>query len=468
MLESSPRNHKLYFSPQRRSPGKHKAALIVLVLLFILGAIYNENKELINKTVLAKAEETGVLTKVQQLLPGDSNNQSPQPQTENSLTDPNLPPTKIEELTEEEKLAELQKLQKLIDTDYKNRAKYRLSREELMKKIKTRGCVADGLFTGYGGETEKDIEMVNRSECEYLHRSIETWLEPPDFEEIKENMDQMKKNNVIYGMFIAEAIDRKSDYEDSSGKEFDFSDMCRPGSKHYWGEHSCKPSFKRDEYRDYLRYITRRAMDLGVQSFMFGQVFYQESTDLDDPEIEEIIAEMRQYAGFLGIEIVIGAQTNSITHQEYLQHFDYIEGGVGVSPSGNIEDGPCFSRWWKKPGDWCWALLWHDRYANQANHILLHLDWSGKLGDDMSTFARMNPNLRSQTLERLYLKFTEEGHGFLMPMLAILPDENGSCYGGKKGYYSANEEFDCADEEAINKILKKHAPPSKEEDSDEE
>ncbi|MBD3300688.1 MAG: hypothetical protein GF347_05035 [Candidatus Moranbacteria bacterium] len=322
-----------------------------------------------------------------------------------------------------------------------------------MEKIKTKGCVTDGLLSGYGKE-EKNLKMINRSECEYLHRAIETWLDAPDFDEIEDNMEELEKKDLIIGMFIAEAIDTKEDlYYPNEDRDFDFSKMCREKTKNYWGEHTCIPDLKKKEYQRYVLYITKRAMEMGVQSFTFGQIDHQD--DLDDPQIQKIINTMKINASLLGIEIVVGAQTNSITDEKYLKFFDYIEGGTGLRPNGNIEDGACFSRWWKKPGDWCWALLWHETYAAKANNVLIHLDWSGKPGDDMSTFARMSQEKRAQTLEKLYNYFTGQGHGFLLPFMTALPLNNGGCYGEKERYYSANKKYSCDDEGAINEILGK-------------
>lgn len=323
-----------------------------------------------------------------------------------------------------------------------------------MERMKKQGCIADGLFNGYGGDTKNSIKMINRSECYYLHRSIETWLDPPDFKDIEKNLKKIKKGkDFVYGMFIAEAIDTKASYHyPAEDRDFDFSKMCRDGSKNVWGEHTCKPSMDRSEYRKYLRYITEQAMDLGVQSFMFGQVYYQDSKST--PIAPEIIKEMKEYASFKGMEIVVGAQTNDIDDEKYLKTFDFIEGGVGLDSDGNVEEGPCFSRWWKKEGDWCWALLWHQQFSSKANNVFVHLDWSGKKGDDMSTFALMNRTTRQQTLDKLHRYFESKNVGFLMPMLAVLPKENGGCHAKSRKFYSANKKYSCKDEDAINKTIK--------------
>ena len=196
-------------------------------------------------------------------------------------------------------------------------------------------------------------------------------------------------------------------------------------------------------------------MDIGIQSFLFGQIFYQDSDNLSDPVVPEIIEEMKEYAASKGMEIVIGAQTNDITDEKYLKNFDFLDGGVGLKSDGSIQQGACSSRWWKKPGDWCWALLWHKTFASKANNVFLHLDWTPKVGDDMSNFARMDSDMRKKTLKDLHTYFLSRGNGFMLPIMAILPYGNGGCHGAKENYYLASEKYSCDDEDAINGILKK-------------
>ncbi|MFZ2299584.1 MAG: hypothetical protein WAW00_00415 [Candidatus Moraniibacteriota bacterium] len=323
-----------------------------------------------------------------------------------------------------------------------------------MDRMKQQGCVADGFLSGYGGDINSSIALINRSQCYYLHRALETWLQPPDFKLARKIQGKVTRPNTVYGMFIAEAIDTKANYFYPAGdRDFDFGDMCRPGSRNYWGEHTCKPSLEREEYRTYVQYIAEQAMDMGIQSFLFGQIFYQDAGDLSETRMPEVIRGMREYADFRGMSIVIGAQTNDITDERYLRLFDYIEGGVGLQRDGSIEDGPCFSRFWQKPGDWCWALLWHPDFASKANNVFVHFDWSGKLGDDMSVFTRMDQGGRGATLRRLHNYFTSRDTGFLMPMLATLHRDNGGCNGPKKRFYSASRKYSCADEGVINDIL---------------
>lgn len=317
-------------------------------------------------------------------------------------------------------------------------------------KMKKQGCVADGLLSGYGGKTKESIDLINRSNCLYLHRAIETWANPPDFKLADKLMWDIKKPGMVYGMFIAEAIRKNAKYYyDDKHRYFDFSKMCRGHSDNRWGEHTCIPSLKKEEYRDYIKFITRKAMDLGVQSFLFGQIYLQDTAgDREHSEIYDIVKDMREYAREIGITIVVGAQTNSITDERYLRTFDYIEGGVGINAEGNIENGPCFSG----KGS-CWALLWNDAYAKKANNVFLHLDWSGIYYDDMSIFARMDKTTREKTLKNLYSYFTSKNMGFMMPYLAVIHKQNGGCHGPKKRFYSPDNKYTCQDEDAIASIM---------------
>jgi hypothetical protein len=316
-----------------------------------------------------------------------------------------------------------------------------------MERLKTQGCVTDGLLSEYNPENRNFISLINRSKCYYLHRAIETWRKPPDFETVDYVMNQITKKDVVYGMFIAEAINTRAKYfNDYEKRYFDFKKMCRDGSMNDWGEGTCKPDFGSGEYQGYLDYITQKAVDLGVQSFMFGQIYMQENKNKD--YAPEIVKRIRAYAKKKGVNIVIGAQTGAITDPKYLKLFDFIEGGVGLSESGNIEAGPCLSS-----HESCWALLWNERFSVLAKNVLLHLDWTGIKSDDLDIFTRMNQTKRAETLLNLYDYFTSRGMGFLMPFFGVLDRENGGCYGPKKRFYSPDMAYSCQDENAINAIL---------------
>jgi hypothetical protein len=316
-----------------------------------------------------------------------------------------------------------------------------------MNRLKSEGCVADGLLTEYNPDQGEFVSLINRSNCYYLHRAVETWREPPDFKVIEKNMAQIGKTDVVYGMFLAEAISTKDGYKnEETGHVFNFDKMCHDESLNDWGEHTCKPTFSSKEYRDYLKYITQKAMDLGIQSFTFGQIYMQESDKRN--YAPEIVRDMRQYAKKNNFDIIIGAQTGSITDAKYLQLFDYIEGGVGIDSNGNIESGPCLSR----RGS-CWALLWNKAYSSKAKNVLLHLDWSGIPSDDLDIFARMSAQKRAMTLKNLHDFFKQKNMGFLMPYFGVLDKNNNGCFGPKKRFYSPSNAYFCRDENAINAIL---------------
>jgi hypothetical protein len=316
-----------------------------------------------------------------------------------------------------------------------------------MERLKKQGCIADGLLSEYNPDREEYISLVNRSNCYYLHRAVETWLTPPDFETINYVMSRMTKKDLVYGMFIAEAIKTNVHYDFPEEKrEFDFKKMCQTGSENIWGEHSCKPDFGSGEYRSYIQYITQEAIDLGIQSFMFGQVYFQENGRRD--RVIEVVKKMRAYAKKKGVSIVVGAQTGKITDPNYLRLFDYIEGGVGIDRDGNLPEGPCLDRW-----GGCWALLWDERYSSNAKNVLLHLDWTGIASDDLDIFARMDKSAREQTLQNLYNYFSSRNMGFMMPFFGVLDKNNGGCYGPKKRFYSPDNQYSCGDEDAINRIL---------------
>lgn len=321
-----------------------------------------------------------------------------------------------------------------------------------MAVMKDRGCVADGLLSGYGNDTNAEVAMIQRSNCVYLHRALETWGNPPDFNKAAEIMQKINKPGLIYGMFIAEDLKTNADYSytDSEGdtKQFDFRDMCRNGSQNAWGEHTCKPDLDSRKYRDYVTYIMEQGIDLGIQSFMFGQIYYQDDPNLAKSKLPELLKMVRAYAKKKGVQIVIGAQTGDITDENYLKQFDYIEGGVGIGDNGTIENGPCWSQLSS-----CWALLWNPLFSSRANNVFLALDWSGLQFDDMSSFARMDKSTRAALLKKLYTYFTSKNMGFMMPMMATLNKSNGGCYGPSKGFYSASDQYGCGDEGTINSIL---------------
>ena len=328
--------------------------------------------------------------------------------------------------------------------------------EKQMNKLKTQGCVFDGLLTPrYNQHFENSVAMLGRSKCQYIHRAIETWNIPPDFSEIKRRMNIIKKQtgkDFTYGLFIAESIDVTKNLPGK--KKFNFRAMCAPGTLGAWGKNTCKPSLGQSEYRRYLNYITKRAIDLGITDFTFGQIYYQDPTWKKSSNlVREIISEMKNYAIAQGKEISVGAQTNTMDREEYLKRFDYITGGVGQHKNGWIEDqDPCWSYYYKRSG-YCWAMLWHEKYKSKANNILVYLDWNNNSTDDIHRFINMSKEKRRIFLGKAYDFFRWRNIGFLLPLGEVLGNVGGGCHGATREFYSANNSYTCQDENSINDIL---------------
>jgi hypothetical protein len=326
------------------------------------------------------------------------------------------------------------------------------SQAALIDTMKTNGCVFEALLSGQSGDTDNSIAMLERSQCRYLHRAVETWITPPDFTVIQGNMAKITVGNYIYGMFLAEAISTTPTYYyPAESRNFDFSAMCESGTTGYWGANTCIPFLQNgsDEYKKYLIYVMEKAIDLGIQDFTFGQIYMTDNRQ--DGALDSVLTDVRQYATAHGKTIVIGAQTNDITDESYLRKFDYIENGIGEDAEGNIESGAC-STAHSSPG-FCWALLWNSAYAPKANNVLLALDWASDNNDDMTIFSRMNHGARATFLQNMYHFFQNQNIGFLMPEVANIYYQGGGCYGAVSWYYSADNLYSCKDENQISGIL---------------
>jgi hypothetical protein len=325
----------------------------------------------------------------------------------------------------------------------------------LMEKIKKKGCIFESLLSSAGADTDSSIEMLDRSQCEYLHRSIETWTYPPDFSLIQANLNKIHKTGIIQGMFIAEAISTSATYYyPDESRNFNFASMCAPGTTGQWGANTCIPSFKTAEYRKYVGYITKKAIDMGITDYGFGQIYLMEDTSershLTNPYAPQIVLEMREYARSKGKIITVGAQSNDIADETYLRNFDYIWGGVGEDVDGSIESGTCSTHF----TGFCWALLWHDYWASKANDVLIHFDWYSSSGDDMNTFARMSTGTKEQFLMQKYDYFTNtKGMSFLMPFRGIPLGSGIGCWGENIWAYSADNKYTCRDEDVMNYVL---------------
>ena len=77
-----------------------------------------------------------------------------------------------------------------------------------MRRMKRQGCVTDGLLSGYGDE-KRNAKLVNSLPCYYLHRAVETWLDTPNWVQVEDIKADITRTPIVYGMFIAEALDTK-------------------------------------------------------------------------------------------------------------------------------------------------------------------------------------------------------------------------------------------------------------------
>ena len=337
---------------------------------------------------------------------------------------------------------------------------YSIVSKAKIKQMKEKGCVYDGLLTPrYNAYFAGSVKMLKNTECRYIHRAIETWNTPPDFREIQRRINVIKNQtgkDFIYGMFLAESIDPTKAYYDPIGRRtYYYSRMCAPGTYGAWGKDTCKPSLAQKEYRQYLSAVAKRAIDLGIEDFTFGQIYYQDyGWKKDSALIRGVIADIKRYGKSKGKEISVGAQTNTIDNEEYLRSFDYITGGVGQNTKGKIERGnSCWSYYYNRDG-YCWALLWHDTYKSKANNIFVYLDWNNSSTDDIHRFTRMNREARAKFLGSAYDFFLWNDIGFLMPLGVVLGNVSSGCHGPTTEFYSASNLYSCKDENAINEVLR--------------
>lgn len=332
------------------------------------------------------------------------------------------------------------------------------------------------------------IPMLRRSPCKWLYRSIETWANPPDFPQIISRMTHIREatgKNYLHQMMIAEVVPRNnSSAFPADYRQFDFSQMCAPVQETTaYGSDMCIPSFGQTEYRRYLRFITRKAIDSGILSFLFGQVYHQDPDWETHPKAGEVISEIKSYAASKGQRVFVGAQTNHITSATYLKQFDFIEGGVFFNRDNTIgyedacvgggipqRDSPHRNHpWWN-----CAGHLWHPLFRDNAKAVMIALDWHGQTTDDISRFAKMTSDQRRDLLRQLQAFLAARNVIFIMPYFSQGPvtaegETQRGCYGLYPWFYSAartgsatrdryNRDvppgpYSCQDEDAIRRIM---------------
>lgn len=343
---------------------------------------------------------------------------------------------------------------------------------DLMSEIKNHGCVAASLLfgdKGYvpgGARFQQDVSMLAASPCRYLHGSIQTYNRPPIWDDIvarKGVVDASTSKTYVYSMAIAENVDTGAKYTDpTTGHTFDFLSMCPtpPAS----GLETCTPSFARPEYQDYVVSIVTKALEEGVQDFVFGQPFLTGlETHLGQPNnvLDRIAAAARNS----GRVYVLGAQTNSNSNPDFLQKFDYIMGGLGITADGSIDQSDANSHCALSVPEFCYALLWDPFYVALANNVVISLDWASFPTDEMHRFARMS---RKDRQDLIYTEFTRMrgigGSGkvsLLLPYRAVIQTTHGDeCRDIDSDYYTPSMDGNCRDENAFALVLNGGTPSS--------
>ncbi len=306
----------------------------------------------------------------------------------------------------------------------------------IMDAIRKYPCMFDSILFPNVEDKDGYYSMLARSKCVYLPRVVETWSNPPIWQTITANMDLIKSKtdgkSYVYGMFIAESIDTTANYFDDTGRKFDFAAMCRPGSQNHWGTNTCIPTTNSEEYMRYLRYIITKAMDVGIQDFMFGQTGHQDTSR----KLPAFVAEMRQLAAQKGVAVVFGQQPNDLSDETYLKSFDYINGSTcpeGVSAH-----------------EYCIQNTDIVKNKSKANLVLAELDWSS-VSDDIHLFAKMNSNDRKSWLTAKINNLSSLGVAFNRPFrIPLNGGADGACHGSNQYVYSPDNKYGCKDEDFLN------------------
>jgi len=330
----------------------------------------------------------------------------------------------------------------------------------LWDDIRKHGCVFDGLIwnsRSAGGNVnsslpdEQDyLRMLRDSDCVFLDRAIETWVAPPDFATIRANMRAAEqaagRGGFKYGMFIAEDIPCTGTYRDPvSREELDFSKM--NVGLYAGGGGGCAPSFEKEEYRKYIRAITRQGMDAGVQVFTFGALDDQDTNWRDSPRGPAIFEQIRADAAAAGKRVAIGGQTRRICPATglaqsedscpYLASLDYLYAPMLLDGARGSFANTMNNSWWD----------WNNPFVTAQVKVVVDLDWWGP-GDDVHTYAKMDQAAREAFIRQATAYLQSAGSGFLLPYASPQPSadrESGEC-GGPRDVFSPSNSYTCADE----------------------
>ena len=366
---------------------------------------------------------------------------------------------------------------------------------KLLPVMKAAGCSWNGMtwpgpqYTLIPNYAENLAEL-NRSNCQYLSRSIEGWgmyLDGNAFNAIEQNMAMMfqaTKKKVINGFNLPEAIPLNGTFYDPyTNQNLNYSDMCGP-TTYFPG--FCTPSFYQPAYREYLRAVTRHAMQIGIQDFTFGNMGYQDELCLTNPDgsiqcrtnsiAYQVFDEMRAYAHSIGLEITIGGQyDDELTVQNVkvnLSSWDYsysatlenADGSFTQDCSGTASSiqptlqqaggaGSCANPWYD----------WNNPVITSQTYVLVHLDWWDPTNDDITRFSELPQSRRNNFITTFYSFLKSINAGFSMPVEQSggnSPACNAGLASDGAPIFQADVNYACNVEAAVNAAISPTLPSS--------
>jgi hypothetical protein len=367
-----------------------------------------------------------------------------------------------------------------------------LNPSDLIAREKAQACTADGVLWGgsdemYGRSGIADLadhqNLIANSNCALLNRAIETWTSPPNFTAIQNRINTLQNlsggKNFIYGMFVAEAIWPEADsYSDplSAGQSLDFSSMCVPGSTNAHGLGTdCAPEFRSPVYRQYVKSITQRAIDMGVRDFVFGAMDFQDArsysapnginvnTDLwTTPAFPQIFADIRAYASSKGVAVTIGCQFEK-TGRDYSQfsHLKLCDYKYAPLMTGIVDTTSWSAGQWDYPSTAAnWSNGdWNNSSVTSQTNVLVDYEWWPGF-DDIDRLITQPKQERAAFLWHSYWMVRNAGQGLLMPFMEPLNNNYSAQWlcpvprlpDGSDPYYSPSDKY-CGDQDVMNDAL---------------